>query len=370
MSKTIIINTPKDLRSIGPGNPCFIIAEMSANHHQNYDEAVRIVKAAAESGADAIKLQTYTPDTITIDSRKSWFLSRTDDNPESWKGQSLYDLYKKAYTPWEWHSSLKTLAESLGLVFFSTPYDATAVDFLETLNVPMYKIASYECTHIPLLKKIAATKKPIIMSVGFASKEEINFSVDNLRKAGVENLILLHCSTSYSAEAIPEDSNLATIKDIANSFGVVAGFSDNNNGIEVPVTAVSLGAAVIEKHFAPVNSEALDARFSLTPDSFKDMVEAIRSYESTGQSSYLLAEAIGSVHYGPNNASEAGNMRYRQSLFVVADIKSGEVLTTDNVHCIRPSDGLPTRYYEEVIGKKAAKDIERGTPLSWDLIIK
>lgn len=368
--RSLVIKTPRGERKIGQGEACFIVAEMSGNHHQNFAEAVKIVKAAAAAGADAIKLQTYTPDTITMNSDQPWFMVRTDDNPDDWKGQSLYELYQKSFTPWEWHRDLRDLAHELGLVCFSTPFDTTAVDFLETLAVPMYKIASYECTHIPLLKKVAATGKPVIMSVGFATKEEIDFSVKTLRAHGAKDIALLHCVTSYAANPNPAESNLRTMLALRDDFDVVCGFSDNNAGMGIPVTAALLGASIIEKHFILDSAEGgLDAQFSLRAREFKNMVEAIREAERTGSSPLLVEAAKGVVHYGPQNASEAGNIRYRQSLFVVRDMKKGEIFTQENLRCIRPGNGLETRYYDEVLGKTATADIERGTPLSWNLIV-
>ncbi len=346
-------------RVIGDGEPCFVVAEVSANHQQKFEKAVDIVRAAADAGADAIKLQTYTPDTITIDSDKKWFWVGGKDNPDAWKGKTFYDLYKDAYTPWEWHPKLKGIAEELGLIFFSTPFDATAVDFLEKLNVPCYKIASYEATDIPLLKKVAATKKPVIISVGFATLEEIELSISTLRENGAEDIIVLQCTTSYSSGPKLEATNMRTMMDIRERFDVLSGFSDNMGGIEVPALAAAAGAAVIEKHIiARHDKKVLDDKFSLDKNEFKKMMQKIRWQESV----------FGKVKYGPQTEAEEYNRQFRRSLFVVKDIKKGEKFTKDNIRSIRPAYGLETKFFDEVLGKTAAKDIERGTPLSWNMI--
>lgn len=346
---------------IGPGHPCFIVAEMSGNHNQDYNKAVEIVKAAAAAGADAIKIQTYTPDTMTIDSDKEWFVVNGKDNPETWKGQKLYDLYKKAYTPWEWDAPLKKIAEDFGLVFFSTPFDPSSVDFLEKLNPPCYKISSYEVTDIPLLRRVAQTGKPIIISVGFASEEEVTEALKTLRESGAKDIAVLHCVTAYSGEPNITEINLSTMLDIRDRYDVVVGFSDNNAGIEVPVTAVALGASIIEKHFIMDRSEGgADARFSVAPTEFADMVGQIRRVEVMR----------GRVHYGCQSDKERENILFRRSLFVVADMRKGEQFTPDTIRCIRPSSGLPPKHYDEVLGKQASQDIEHGTPLSWTLIKK
>ncbi len=356
--KEIIIQTPKGKRRIGPGHPAFIIAEMSANHEQSFVKAKALVRAAAKAGADAIKLQTYTPDTMTIDSQKKWFFVGGKNNPKAWKNQTFYNLYQKAYTPWPWHKPLKQLAESLGLVFFSTPFDATAVDFLEDLHVPCYKIASYEATDIPLLKKVAATGKPVIMSVGFATLPEIEYSVGVLKKQGVKQLALLHCTTSYAESGNVSAANLSTVTDLAKRFEVVSGFSDNMGGTEIPALAAGLGASIIEKHFVINHGKALDDRFSLDQKAFKKMVDVIRFQE----------KALGRAKYGPQTPSEKYNRHFRRSLFVVEDIKRGEKFSLKNVRGIRPAYGLETKFLDKIIGKKAATTIERGTPLTWNLI--
>lgn len=346
-------------RQIGGDEPCFIVAEVSANHQQKFEQSVAIIKAAAAAGADAVKLQTYTPDTITIKSDKKWFLVGGKDNPAAWKGKTFYDLYKEAYTPWEWHAELKDMAGDLGLIFFSTPFDSTAVDFLEKLKVPCYKIASYEATDIPLLKKVASTRKPVIMSVGFATLDEIELSISTLRKHGAKDIVVMQCTTSYSDTPNPESTNLRTMIDISERFGVLAGFSDNMGGIEVPALAAALGAAIIEKHIVVKHEKRiLDDRFSLDKEAFKKMVQQIRWQESV----------IGKVKYVPQTEAEKYNRRFRRSLFVVKDIRKGEKFTRDNVRSIRPAYGLETKFFDAVMSKKASKDIERGTPLSWNLI--
>lgn len=350
-------------RRIGFNEPCFIIAEVSANHNGSYEKAVEIVKAAAVAGADAVKIQTYTPDTMTIDSDKRWFrvgdVIGSADNPETWKGMSLYQLYQKAYTPYEWHGPLKSLAEGLGLIFFSTPYEETAVDFLETLDIPLYKVASYETTHIPFLRRLGQTGKPVIMSVGFSSPEEIKLAVDTLRNNGTRDLILLHCTTAYSKTPKDEDANLHTMLDLKAKFGTEVGFSDNNAGIDTAVQAVMMGACVVEKHIvAKADDAVIDGDFSLGPEEFKAMVDGIRKVE----------KRRGNVMYGPKSESERGNARYQRSIFVVKDIKAGEMFTEDNIRVIRPNIGLQPKEYDIVLGKRAACDIERATPLTNDLI--
>lgn len=359
--KTMQINTPIGLRRIGPGEPCFIIAEMSGNHNQSFERAVEIIKAAAAAGADAIKLQTYTPDTMTIDCKNEWFVVGGEDNPDVWKGKYLYNLYETAFTPWEWHAELKKIAEDLGLAFFSTPFDATAVDFLESLDVQFYKIASYEANDIPLLKKVAATKKPVIISVGFASEEEVKNAVDTLRAHGTDDIAVLYCVTAYSAKPIPEQTNLRTMLDIRDKFNVVAGFSDNNAGLDIPLQAVMMGASVVEKHVTVKGGGGgVDEDFSVDQNEFKNFVQAVRKAEVI----------MGKIHYGTQGPAEEYNKRFRRSLFVVKDIKKGEIFSVENVRVIRPAFGLAPEFYDEIIGKIAAADIRTGTPLSWDLIIK
>jgi pseudaminic acid synthase len=339
-------------RKIGLGYPTYIIAEMSGNHNQNFQQAVKIVEAAHQAGADAIKLQTYTADTLTIDSDKPPFQIQGT----LWKGKKLYDLYKEAYTPWDWQPKLQKVATQLGLDFFSTPFDHTAVDFLETLNVPAHKIASFENSDLPLLRKIAQTGKPIIMSTGMATLAEIDESVSAIRTAGNNQIILLKCTSAYPAS--PEEMNLRTIPHLAEAFNLPVGLSDHTLGHSVPIAAITLGACVIEKHVTLSRNEpGPDNAFSLEPQEFKAMVEAVRTTE----------KALGQVHYGIS-AKEAESRVFRRSLFVVEDVKSGEYFTAQNIRCIRPGAGLPPRYYDEMIGRRANRDIPRGTPLSWDLL--
>jgi len=339
-------------REIGAGQPVYVIAEMSANHHQDFDQAVKIIHAAKDAGADAIKLQTYTPDTITI----------ACDRPEFriggtiWDGRNLHELYGEAYTPWDWQPRLKDVANDLGLDLFSSPFDATAVDFLEQLKVPAYKLASFELVDIPLIQKMARTGKPLIMSTGMATIEEIEEAVQAARQAGAEQIALLKCTSAYPAA--PEEMNLRTIPELTRRFGVPAGLSDHTMGTAAPVAAVALGASIIEKHLTISRSEpGPDSAFSLEPHEFKEMVEAVRVAE----------KALGEVHFG-FSAKEASSRIFRRSLFVVKDVKRGEVLTAENVRSIRPGHGLHTRHLPEVLGRRAACDIVRGTPLKWDLV--
>lgn len=341
-------------RPVGAGEPTFVIVEVSANHNQKYEEAEAIVHAAKEAGADAVKLQTYTPDTMTIDSDKKWFHLSGEDTPELWKKENLYKLYGTACTPWEWQPKLKKLAEDLGLIFFSTPFDETAVDFLEEMDVPCYKIASYEATDIPLLKKIASTGKPVIMSIGFANLDEVEDAVATLRDNGTTELAILHCVTAYAADAEAAAMNLATIRDIEERFSVVAGFSDNNGGIEAPIAAVLAGASIIEKHVIMDRAAGgPDARFSLEPKELKEMVKGIREAE----------KLLGKAHYGPINETEENYKNLRRSVFVVKDIKKGEAFSAENIRVIRPAYGLPPKEYESLLGQRAMRDLEHGDPL-------
>jgi N-acetylneuraminate synthase len=337
---------------IGPGRPVYIVAEMSANHNQDFEQAVRIVHAASESGADAIKLQTYTPDTLTIDcDRDSFRIGGT-----IWEGRTLYDLYAEAYTPWDWQPELKTVANELGLDLFSTPFDATAVDFLETVGVPAYKVASFEIVDLPLIRRIARTGKPMILSTGMATLAEIDEAVRTARGGGATQIVLLKCTSAYPAP--PEEMNLRTIPHLAEAFGVPVGLSDHTLGIAVPVAAVAVGARIVEKHFTLSRRlHGPDSAFSLEPGEFKAMVEAIREAE----------QALGGVQYQATE-NESASRAFRRSLFVVQGVRAGEPFTDQNVRSIRPGFGLHTRYLPEVLGRRAAADIERGTPLAWDLI--
>jgi pseudaminic acid synthase len=340
-------------RRIGTGHPCYIIAEMSANHGHSFEQALEVVRAAKAAGADAIKMQTYTPDTLTIDCRRPEFMI---GKGTLWEGKNLYELYAEAYTPWEWQPELKREAERLGLHCFSTPFDDTAVDFLEELNVPAHKIASFELVDTQLLKRVAATRKPIIMSTGMATFEEIAEAVETLRGAGCTQLALLKCTSAYPS--LPENMNLKTIPHLAASFDVPTGLSDHTLGIAVPVAAVALGACIIEKHFTIKRSDGgPDADFSLEPAEFRAMVDAVRIAEN----------ALGNITYEPT-AEEKPSCAFRRSLFAVEDVVAGERLTMRNVRSIRPGHGLPPRLLTEVLGKQAAVDIVKGTPMSLDLL--
>ncbi|HWR45770.1 pseudaminic acid synthase [Sporomusa sp.] len=338
-------------RNIGTGYPCYIIAEMSANHAGDINRAIEIIYAAKESGADCIKLQTYTADTITINCSNEYFQIKQG----TWQGENLYQLYQKAYTPWEWQGRLKEEADKVGIDFLSTPFDKTAVDFLENLGVDFFKIASFELVDIPLIKYIAAKGNPIILSTGMGSLGEIEEAVNAIRSQGNENLCLLKCSSAYPA--VPDDMNLRTIRHLKDTFGVPAGLSDHSLGSIGAVAAVAMGANVIEKHFCISRSiENPDASFSMEPQEFRSMVNDIRAVEKAiGKVSYQLSER------------EKGSVIFRKSIFVVKDIAHGEVLTEENIRVIRPGYGLPPKYYEEVIGKKAITTIEKGTPLKWSM---
>ncbi len=344
----IIINQ----RRIGSGYRTYLVAEMSANHGREYEKAVRIIEAAAEAGADAIKLQTYTPDTLTIDCDREYFRIKGT----MWEGRNLYDLYREAHTPWDWQPKLKEVAQGLGMDLFSTPFDASAVDFLEAMDVPCYKVASFEIVDIPLLKKVAGAGKPVIMSTGMATLAEIEEAVDTLREAGCEQLALLKCTSAYPAPV--EEMNLRTIPHLAEAFHVPVGLSDHTPGIEVPITAVSFGACIIEKHFTLDRSlTGPDSAFSLEPGEFKAMVNAVRTAE----------KALGEVRYGVSQREEESKV-FRRSLFIVKDVVAGEVFTEDNVRSIRPGYGLHPRHLEDVLGRHATIDVEAGTPLAWKLV--
>lgn len=339
-----------DDRCIGPGQPVYVVAEMSANHGQDFEQAVAIVQAAKEAGADAIKLQTYTPDTLTIDCDNEHF--RIGEGT-IWEGRTLYELYGEAYTPWDWQPKLKDIANRLGLDFFSTPFDLTAVDFLEGMGVPAYKIASFEAVDLGLIQRVAQTGKPIILSTGMATLAEIDEAVRTARDAGAAQIALLKCTSAYPAA--PEGMHLRTIPHLVEAFQVPVGLSDHTLGIAVPVAAVALGACIVEKHFTlSRGTPGPDSAFSLEPHEFRAMVEAIRVTE----------EALGEVRYEVTS-QEAASRVFRRSLFVVQDIGAGEVFTTDNVRSIRPGYGLHTRHLDQVLGRHAGQDIQRGTPLGW-----
>jgi pseudaminic acid synthase len=340
-------------RAIGPGMPTYIIAELSANHGQHYEAAVRIVEAAAAAGADAVKLQTYRPDTITIQSDAEPFRNTKGG---LWEGKTLYDLYQEAYMPWEWTPNLMALCAELGMDCFSSPFDFTAVDFLAGLGVPAFKVASFELVDIPLIKRMAAIGKPMIMSTGMANADEIDEAIAAARAGGATELALLKCTSAYPSP--PEAVNLRTIPAMVERWGLPVGLSDHTSGEMVPVAAVALGACIVEKHITFSRSDpTADAAFSLEPDMFKAMVDAVR----------LTERAMGVARFEPD-PKEMASRTFRRSLFVVEDIRAGEELTERNVRSIRPANGLHTRHYEEVLGRRAARDIARATPLSWDLV--
>jgi pseudaminic acid synthase len=340
-------------RPIGPGHPCYIIAEMSANHGQSFEQAVKILEAAKLAGADAVKLQTYTADTLTINCDKSHF--RIDGT--LWSGRTLYDLYEEAFTPWEWQPRLREIAERMGLELFSTPFDAAAVDFLERMNVPAHKIASFENCDIALLRRVAATGKPILVSTGMATLAEIEELVRAIESGGGEQLALLKCTSAYPAPY--DEMNLRTIPHLARRFGVPVGLSDHTLGPVVPVAAVAVGACIIEKHLTLSRSLAgPDSAFSLAPEEFKALVDNVR----------IAEKALGRVDFGLG-AAESKSRALRRSLFVVEDIRAGQVFTAQNVRSIRPAHGLHPRHLEDVLGCTARRDVERGTPLAWDMIV-
>jgi len=340
-------------KKIGKGYSIFIIAEMSANHLQKYENAVKIVKVAKEAGADAIKLQTYTPDTITIDCKNEYFQIKQGT---LWDGQSLYDLYKKAYTPWEWQPKLKEIAEEEDLVFFSSVFDKTAVDFLEEINVPAYKIASFEITDIPLIEYAASKGKPIIISTGIATLSDIEEAVNACKRMGNEQIALLKCVSAYPTPL--EDVNLRTIPNLADTFKTVVGLSDHTLGISVAIASVALGACITEKHLTLDRKlGGPDAAFSLEPEEFKAMVKSVREVEKAlGVVSYKLPEKM------------KKSREFSRSLFVVKDIKVGEIFSEENIRSIRPGYGLPPKYLKEILGKRTTQDIKKGTPLEWGIV--
>jgi pseudaminic acid synthase len=340
-------------RQIGPGKPVYVVAELSANHNQDFEQAVQIIRAAKKAGADAVKLQTYTPDTMTLRCDQEQFRIA---GGTLWDGRLLYDLYGEAYTPWDWQPKLQQVANEIGLDLFSTPFDATAVDFLERMGVPAHKVASFELVDLPLIQKIAATHKPMMMSTGMATLEEIEEAVKTAREAGAAEIALLKCTSAYPAS--PDDMNLRTIPELARKLNVPVGLSDHTIGIAVPVAAVALGACIIEKHLTLSRSlGGPDRAFSLEPHEFKDMVDAVRAAE----------RAMGEVHFGVS-AHEASSRALRRSLFVVQDVKQGQVFSAENVRSIRPGYGLHTRHLHEIVGRRASRDIQCGTPVSWDLV--
>jgi len=342
-------------KAIGRSQRPFVIAEMSGNHNQSLDKALEIVRAAAHAGAQALKIQTYTAETMTLDIKENEFRI---SNPQSlWQGRTLFDLYKEAYTPWDWHKPIFNLCKELGLIGFSTPFDSTAVEFLEKLDVPCYKIASFENTDLPLIRMVASKGKPVIISTGMASLSELDDAVKTAREAGCKDLILLKCTSTYPAS--PENSNVLTIPHMREMFQCEVGLSDHTGGIGAAVAAVAHGASVIEKHFTISRAEGgVDSAFSLEPDELKDLVvETDRAWLS-----------LGSVKYGAN-AAEKESMIFRRSIYVTENLKRGEKLNPENIRCVRPGLGLPPKYFDLLIGRSVKQDTPKGTPVTWDLLI-
>jgi pseudaminic acid synthase len=349
MNEITIVN-----KKIGLNHPPFIIAEMSGNHNQSLEKALAIIDAAHKAGVHALKLQTYTADTITIDVKSDNFLISDPDS--LWKGQTLYELYQQAYTPWEWHKPIFERCRELGLLAFSTPFDETAVDLLEDLNVPVYKIASFENNHLPLLKKVASTGKPIIISTGMASIADLDLAISTIRDSGCNDIILLKCASTYPAT--PEDINLLTIPHMKQLFDAEVGLSDHTLGVGVSIGSVALGATVIEKHFTLNRMDGgVDSAFSMEPDEMKILVEE----------TFKSWQALGKVHYGVTE-KEKSSIRFKRSIFVVEDIRKGEEFTDKNIRIIRPGYGLLPRHYEILLRKKATCDVKRGTPMRWELV--
>lgn len=349
MKKIFSINN----KEIGEDNSIFIVAELSANHLHNFENAVKLVKEASRAGVDAIKLQTYTADTITIDCDNEYFQIRQDT---IWDGRTLHNLYKEAYTPWEWQPKLKKIAEEEGLICFSSPFDKTAVDFLEDMNVPAYKVASFEITDIPLIEYMASKGKPMILATGIATLRDIEEAINACRRMENNKIALLKCTSAYPAPF--EDMNLKTIPNLAETFDVIPGLSDHTLGISMPIAAAALGAKIIEKHFTLNRADGgPDAAFSLEPDELKSMVKSIREVE----------KALGEVSYDLTDKMRKSR-EFSRSLFVVKDIKKGDFFTEENVRSIRPGFGMHTKYYNQVLGKSAKTDIKKGTPMGWKLI--
>lgn len=341
-------------KPIGRGHAPLVIAEMSGNHNQSLERALEIVAAAAKTGAHALKIQTYTPDTMTLDLNEREF--HISDPKSLWAGTSLFDLYKQAYTPWEWHKPIFDRARELGIIPFSTPFDATAVDFLEGLDVPCYKIASFENTDLPLIRRVAATGKPLIISTGMASVADLDESVRAARAAGCKHLVLLKCTSTYPAT--PENTHILTIPHLRELFGCEVGLSDHTMGVGVSVASVALGATVIEKHFTLNRADGgVDSTFSMEPQEMAQLVvETQRAWQALGQ-----------VSYGPLPA-ELKSLQFRRSLYVVEDLRAGDVLSERNVRAIRPGLGLPPKHLEQVLGHRVAADVKRGTALTWNLL--
>jgi len=340
--------------SVGPAHPPFVLAEMSGNHNQSLERALEIVDAAADAGAHGLKLQTYTADTMTLDLKEGEFA--IDDPSSLWHGENLYALYQKAHTPWEWHRPILDRCKERGLVAFSSPFDATAVDFLEELGVPAYKIASFENIDLPLIRKVAATGKPMIISTGMATVAELDEAVTAAREAGCGDLILLKCTSSYPAT--PENTNILTIPHMRELFGCQVGLSDHTMGVGVAVASVALGATLLEKHFTLARADGgVDSAFSLEPGELKALVvESERAWQ-----------ALGSISYGPTE-KERASIRFRRSLYVVKDMEAGEAFSGENLRAIRPGHGLPPKFIGTLMGKRVTRSVRRGTPASWDLI--
>jgi len=341
-------------RLVGPTHLPFVIAEMSGNHNRSLERALEIVEAAAAAGTHAVKLQTYTADTITLDVDSPDF--RIEDPTSLWSGRTLYELYAEASTPWEWHKPIFGRCRELGLVCFSTPFDETAVDFLESLDNPVYKIASFELLHIPLLRRVATTGKPVILSTGMATVGEIDEAVSTIRAEGNNQIVLLKCTSTYPAS--PEDSDLATIPDMRARFGCEVGISDHTMGVGASVAAVALGATVVEKHFTLSRRDGgVDSAFSLEPSELRSLVEETER----------AWKAVGSVRYGPTE-KERSSLKFRRSLYVGEDMQAGDIFTPENLRVVRPGYGLPPELYDELMGRTVVRDVPRGTPVSWDIL--
>ncbi|WP_297517625.1 pseudaminic acid synthase [uncultured Clostridium sp.] len=338
---------------IGGNEKCFIIAEMSANHMQNFDRAVEIIKKAKWAGADAIKLQTYTPDTITLDCDNEYFQIKQGT---IWDGTTLHKLYQTAYTPWEWQGKLKEIAEEEGLVFFSSPFDFTSVDFLESIDIPAYKVASFEITDIPFIEYIAAKGKPVIMSAGIARLGDIQDAIDACYRMGNREIAILKCTSAYPAPV--DEINLKTMVNMKETFNLITGLSDHTMGTTVSIASVAMGAKIVEKHLTLRREDGgADSQFSMEPEEFKEMVDAIRMTE----------RAMGKVTYDLSE-KQKNSREHSRSLFVVKDIKAGEVFTNENVKSIRPGFGIATKYINDILGKKSTRNIEKGTPVKWNLV--
>jgi len=343
-----------DNRPIGPGHRPYLIAEMSGNHNRSLDRALKIVDAAAAAGADAIKLQTYTAETMTLNLSGPGFV--IEDQTSLWHGRRLYDLYDEAHTPWEWHAPLMARAATHGISCFSTPFDPTAVDFLESLDVPAYKIASFENVDLPLIEDVASRRKPLLISNGMATVAEIGDAVDTARRAGCNDIILLKCTSTYPAT--PENSNLATLPNLAETFGCLVGLSDHTMGCGVAVASVALGACLIEKHFTLSRSDGgVDSAFSMEPGEFRVMREEVdRAWQ-----------AIGHIKYGGSRA-EQGSKAFRRSLYIAQDMAAGDVFNSSNLRAVRPGFGLPPKFMKSLLGKRIAHDVKAGTPVDWSLL--